>query len=216
MPDIVMPMPPNTVGLVVRGKKSATDDPDLLAQHADCILSDGSPIGFYGTGGGSSGSVGLGMTGVVYDYPLLLVARPWYVDFASAVAYGALSTTLLVTVTAAQAAAFTAAWTTMKSSPGSFNIVGDNCSTHASKAFMDAGILPGGIPGLDTPDNLYKQLAKALPGKTRSLSGYLGFVPKGGGGYDLKYRAYVMSPGVAVTADRSSSADSSASSSSSV
>jgi hypothetical protein len=93
----------------------------------------------------------------------------------------------------------------MRTSPGSFNIVGDNCSTHASKAFIDAGILTDGIPGLDTPDNLYRQLVTKLPGKTTTMTGYIGFVPKASGGFDMKFRPYVMSPAAAVTADRSRS-----------
>jgi hypothetical protein len=202
--DTIMSMPPGRVALIVRGKKSSTDEPDLLAQHADCILPDGSPIGFYGTGNDQSGnSIGLRMDGQVWDYPMLSTRRVFYVDFDSAVAYGAISTTLFVQATTAQARAFVSAWATMKSSPGSFNIVGNNCSTHASKAFIDAGILPDGIPGLDTPNNLYNQLV-ATVGTTMPMSGYIGFIPKGAGGFDIKYRPYVMSAAVAVTADRSS------------
>jgi hypothetical protein len=204
MVDTIMAMPAGTVALVVRGKKSPSDEPGLLEQHADCILPDGSPIGFYGTGNDQSGnSIGLRMDGEVWDFAILSSRRVMYVDFASAVGYGAISTTLFVEVTAAQAKAFTASWATMRTSPGSFNIVGDNCSTHASKAFIEAGILKGGIPGLDTPDNLYKQLVKQLPGKTRSMSGYIGFIPKPGGGFDIKFREYVKAPTTAVTADRS-------------
>jgi hypothetical protein len=197
-------MPAGRVALVVRGKKSASDEPGLLEQHADCILPDGSPIGFYGTGNDQSGnSIGLRMNGEVWDYALLSTRRVMYVDFASAVGYGAISTTLFVDVTTAQAKAFDSAWSIMKKSPGSFNIIGDNCSTHASKAFIDAGILTDGIPGLDTPDNLYRQLVSKLPGKTTSMSGYIGFLPKTGGGFDIKFRPYVKSTAAAVTADRS-------------
>jgi len=205
MADVIMPMRKDSIALVVRGKKSPSDEPSVLDQHADCILDDGSPLGFYGTGNNNSGNgIGLRMDGVVWDYSILRTTRIFYVDFDSAVAAGAISTTLFVTVTTAQARAFRSSWMTMQSSPGSFNIIGDNCSTHASKAFMDAGVLPGGIPGLDTPDNLYKQLVATLPGKTMPISGYIGFLPQPGGGFKIKYRAYTMAPSVAVTADRSS------------
>jgi hypothetical protein len=199
-----MAMPAGRVALVVRGKKSTSHEPGVLEQHADCILPDGSPIGFYGTGNDQSGNaIGLRMNGEVWDFPLLSTRRVMYVDFDSAVGYGAISTTLFVQVTPAQSAAFVSAWSTMKTSPGSFNIVGDNCSTHASKAFMDAGILTDGIPGLDTPDNLYKQLVAQLPGKTMPMSGYIGFVARSGGGFDIKYRPYIMPTTGPVTADRS-------------
>jgi hypothetical protein len=199
-----MVMPAGSVALVVRGKKSASDEPGLLEQHADCILTDGSPIGFYGTGNDQSGNaIGLRMNGEVWDYALLSTRRVMYVDFHSAVAYGAISTTLFVQVTVSQGKAFDAAWATMQKSPGSFNIIGDNCSTHASKAFIDAGILTDGIPGLDTPDNLYRQLVSKLSGKTTSMSGYIGFIPRPGGGFDIKFRPYVKTATTAVTADRS-------------
>jgi len=54
------------------GKISAADSPDLMNQHADCILEDGSPIGFYGEGNDQSGNrIGMRMTGIVYDYAML-------------------------------------------------------------------------------------------------------------------------------------------------
>src|SRR5689334_23254455 len=75
------------VGLIVRGKQSPDHHPDNLAQHADAILSDGSPIGFYGQGNDQSGNaIGLRMQGVVYDYADMKIARPWYVNVDSAVA----------------------------------------------------------------------------------------------------------------------------------
>jgi hypothetical protein len=64
------------IALIVRGKINTNHEPGLLAQHADAILPDGSPIGFFGEGDGKSGSgasVGLGMEGVVYDYNLFLL-----------------------------------------------------------------------------------------------------------------------------------------------
>jgi hypothetical protein len=204
--DSIITMGAGKIGLVVRGKTSATDDPDLMAQHADCILADGSPIGFYGEGNDQSGNaIGLRMTGVVYDYAMLRTQRIYYVDFESAVAYSAISTTLLVTATPAQAKAFAESWNAMKSNPGSFNIVGDNCSSHASKAFIEAGLLPGGIPGLDTPNNLYKQLVATLPGKTTSMSGYIGFIKRSGGGFNIKYRPYVAPVGAPAAGKRFSS-----------
>jgi hypothetical protein len=49
------------VGLIVRGKKSHAHKPDVMEQHADCILSNGAPVGFFGEGNnGSSNSIGMG------------------------------------------------------------------------------------------------------------------------------------------------------------
>ena len=172
----------DSVGLIVRGKKSPDDDPGLMEQHADCVLSNGAPIGFYGEGNrGSSNSSGMGMQGIVYDLKELRRKRPYYVDRKAARAFDALSTALIIRVGAKQAQAFDAAWKKITDSPGSFNILGGNCATHANKAFVDAGILPGGIPGLDTPNNLYKQLSVARKKDCDSYSGYIGFAPQTNG-----------------------------------
>lgn len=190
------------IGLVVRGKRSHADDPSVLAQHADCVLSNGAPVGFFGTGntgssgGGSSGSggssrssanssnsSGMGMTGVVYDAAALAANRANYVDLGIAQATKTVSTVLLVQVSATEAAAFDKAWSDMAADPGSFQLLGWNCSTHASQAFRRAGILSGGIPGLDTPNNLYKQLCFEKKGKVSMVAGYVGFKPGGKGFY---------------------------------
>jgi len=189
------------VALIVRGKHSADHEPSVMAQHADCALSKGAPVGFFGEagGGGSSGrapssigasgrgstgksnSIGLGMAGVVYDFDKLRQNRPFYVELAQAKGYNLVSTVLFVQVTASEAKAFDDAWAGLTKSPGSFQLLGWNCSTHASQAFRASGILSGGIPGLDTPDNLYKQLCKERAGKVVSVSGYVGFARSGSG-----------------------------------
>ena len=84
---------------------------------------------------------------------------------------------------------FTEYWNKLKLNPGGFFLIGANCSTNASAAFVYAKLLPNGIPGLDTPDKLYRQLTAELPGRTKSYSGYLGFTPKTGGGYSVLIEA---------------------------
>ena len=200
MADIVVGFAggPPRIGLIVRGKLSATQHPGLMEQHADAILSDGSPVGFYGEGnGGSANRVGMMMQGVVYDYAELRKNRPFYVNVNSAVANRVVSTVLLIRVTAKQAKAFGDAWARMTTSPGDFNILGGNCSTHASAAFIAAGVLKDGIPGLDTPDNLYAQIVADLPAAAvQSLTGFIGFAPAPSGGYTMAVRPYVDTPAV--------------------
>ena len=70
-------------------------------------------------------------------------------------------------------------------STGSFNILGGNCSTHASSAFVAANVVSSGIHGLDTPNNLYKQLKVKHSGKSRIYSGFAGVIPLAGDKYDL-------------------------------
>jgi hypothetical protein len=179
--------PGNLVGLIVRGKENHAHEPGLMEQHADCILSNGAPVGFYGEGNdGSSNSSGLGMQGIVYDFAQMQRKRRPYVDASSARGSKMLSTYLLVLVSAGEAKKFDDAWGVMTKSPGSFNILGGNCSTHASRAFQAAGILSGGIPGLDTPNNLYKQLCVEKKGKLYGGSGYLGFAKMSSGGFQLE------------------------------
>lgn len=184
---VTLTFPGDKIGLIVRGKTSATHDPDLMAQHADCIISDGSCIGFYGEGAGLSGSggaLGLGMRGTVYDMSELAKHRPYYTDGALAKGYGVVSTVLAITVGTRQAKAFDAAWAALDAHPPDFWIVGANCSTRAAGVFRTAGILAGGLPGLDTPNNLYEQLVATLGHKCTSHSGYVGFT-SGGSGYNV-------------------------------
>jgi hypothetical protein len=185
-----IPFAGDSLGLIVRGKRSPSDHPANMEQHADCVLADGSPVGYFGGpragSGGSANRIGLGMNGYVSDYTLMTRERPFYVDAGIAMRYGVVSTLLVARATPAQASAFSAYWASLRSTPGTFNIIGNNCSTHASDAFIAAGLVTGGIPGLDTPDHLYDQLVAALPGRATSYSGYVGFARKvGGTGFDV-------------------------------
>ncbi|MFM9970472.1 MAG: hypothetical protein ACKVQK_18945 [Burkholderiales bacterium] len=184
----------SAVGLIVRGKTSPAHAPGNMEQHADCVLSDGSPIGFFGEGGANTGAsarqdswnvVGMNMKGVVYDYNLLRIHRPFYIDAALARTYDVKSTLLVIDVTPPIAALFAEYWRTFQADAGGFHILGGNCSTRSSGAFVYAKILPGGIPGLDTPDNLFRQLVAERKGSTKSYSGYIGFTAKTGGGYSV-------------------------------
>ena len=192
--------PPNSVGLIVRGKQNDTHSPGLMEQHADCILASGGPVGFFGgegdgssgnsSSGGGSSSVswnrsGLNMKGFVAYYPDYQRIRPFYVNIDQARKFKAVSTAIIVQVTSEQAQIFAQTWKNMKLSPGTFNILGGNCSTHASIAFVEAKILSGGIPGLDTPNNLYEQLKNKKKPKYQIYSGYFGFKPNGFSGYDI-------------------------------
>jgi hypothetical protein len=182
------------VGLVVRGKRGALHAPGVMEQHADCILPDGSPIGFFGEGpnrsGGRSGASsmqsGMNLHGVVYRYEEMRVHRPWYVNVEDARQAGVVSTVLTVDVGTALALAFAEYWRKLFAKPGGFDLLGNNCSTHASDAFVAAGILRDGIPGLDTPNNLYEQLAAKKRGLTASYSGLVGFRRRQGvAGFDV-------------------------------
>ena len=171
------------VALIVRGKTSAEHSPGKLEQHADCVRSDGSPVGYFGEGGEGSGyltsAVLIGIRGEVYDMDGFAKHRPHYVNAKTARGYGVVSTALIVRVSSAQAERFDDYWDRLSDDPGTFRLLGKNCSTRASGAFRHADILAAGIPGLDTPNNLYKQLVKQRPDICESHSGYIGFTATG-------------------------------------
>jgi hypothetical protein len=176
---------PTKVGLIVRGMTGPQADPRMLEQHADCVLSNGAPVGFYGEGpprsGGNtsvvSNTFGVNLNGVVYDYHAMFARRRYYVDLASAKGYGVISTMVTVNVTDNQARLFNGYWRQRLARPGGFDIVGNNCSSRASEAFVVAGIVRAGIPGIDTPVHLYRQLVHVQgPYRTATYSGHIGFV----------------------------------------
>lgn len=171
------------VALIVRGKTSAEHAPGKLEQHADCARSNGKPVGYFGEGGEGSGyitsAVLIGIRGEVYDLDAFKVHRPYYVDATIARGAGVRSTALVVRVSSAQAERFDDYWDRLAEDPGTFRLLGKNCSTRASGAFRHAEILASGIPGLDTPDNLYKQLVRQRADICDSHSGYIGFTAVG-------------------------------------
>jgi hypothetical protein len=197
-----------TIGLIVRGKKNDAHSPGYMQQHADCILPGGEPVGFYGGGGdassGSSGgsisgsinswrngpsismnSTGMNMKGLVAYYDDLLRIRPMYVDVRMAKRYNSVSTVLLLDVSKTQADLFRNFWKKLKLNPGAFNILGGNCSTHAAEAFKAANVISSGIPGLDTPNNLYLYLKRLYAKKVRVYSGYIGAIHTTGDNYEM-------------------------------
>ena len=173
------------VALIVRGKQNDRHAPGKLEQHADCIRSNGAPIGYFGEGGEGSGYLTsatlVGIRGEVYDMEGFRQNRPYYVDAALARTYNVISTVLVIQVDRQQAELFDRYWDTLTADPGQFRLLGKNCSTRASGAFRHAGILSAGIPGLDSPDNLYRQLKTEIAHRCTSLSGYVGFAALGNG-----------------------------------
>ena len=116
------------------------------------------------------------MKGFVADYQKMKQVRPFYVDLSLAKRYSVISTVLIIDVGYSKATLFDKFWHDLKRNPGAFYLVGKNCSTTSSRAFVASSILNRGIPGLDTPNNLYRQLRTQLQSNAVSYSGYLGFI----------------------------------------
>ena len=171
------------IALIVRGKTSPDHRPSTLNQHADCILSTGGPVGYFGddkpySGGSASGSwmsLGMNLQGFVAHHEDFTQFRRQYVDLQSARSANAVSTLLFVDVTPAQARRFDDFWSSLTKNPGSFHFLGSNCSNYATKAFRAAGVLTRNVPGLTTPDNLYRLLQHECPEKCRAAWGFIGF-----------------------------------------
>ncbi|MFT3868904.1 MAG: hypothetical protein QM715_10645 [Nibricoccus sp.] len=162
-----------------------------MEQHADCILSNGEPIGYFFLGapfGMSSMAVpssvfqsaDKGREGMVVDYKAMKRLMPHFTDASRARQTGCLSTFILVETSQENVSAFDGYWQLQRNSPGGFYIFGGNCSSYASRAFRHAKILTSSIPGMDTPNNLYNQLARHNGLKTMSYSGHIGFVQHNG------------------------------------
>jgi len=118
-------------------------------------------IGYYGYGGngGSYNGVGMGLTGHLnWGYNDWLngpTARPQYVNGPAG---GVLSTICQVMVCPSQIAQMNAAAQAMQANPGTFNMLGGNCSTHACSILGAGGVMQSGISGINNPQNLQDQL----------------------------------------------------------
>ncbi len=177
--SITLPFPDQGhIALVVRGKRSRDAVPPDEG-HADVIMPSGAPAGFFvHEDTERAGTLGIGVPGQVYCYAQFSANRPWYVNLDDAIARDVVSAVLLIRVTAAQSERFLRAWQAMRTRPGSFSIIGWNCSSHAAMAFTHAGLVGLDIPGLDTPDNLFHELRRRNGALCRDEYGHLGFSPR--------------------------------------
>jgi hypothetical protein len=177
------------VGLIVRGKLSAEHKPGLLNQHADVVFpsKDGTEmqtLGYFGQGEGNSSSkslvpIGIGMQGYVADFQIFLhdPFRSSYVVFDLAKRFRVPSTVILIKVTSDQVQKLNDYWKALKENADDFYILGHNCSTMAAGGLKKAGITKD-IRGLDTPDNLFKQLRREYK-DAHILSGQYGYIHDG-------------------------------------
>ncbi|WP_160121610.1 hypothetical protein [Rhodovarius lipocyclicus] len=169
---------PGHIGYVVRFKTSHTAPAEEGGGHSDCVLPSGAPVGYFG-----DGLVG---NGYVYAYSNFAARRPHYVNMTDARAFPCQSTVLVLNVGAARAKAFQGSWYAMKAKTDGFRIAGNNCSTHASRAFFAAGVLGRPeIDGIDTPQNLFEQIIAEGRAPWISYSGYLDFSPLGSGSDEM-------------------------------
>jgi hypothetical protein len=167
------------IAYVVRYKKNHMADAEEGGGHSDCILPGGAPVGYFGGGI-------VAAEGAVFGFSNFAAQRPHYVHLKDAKANRCISTVLVMEVGRQRADQFRNAWLAMRARTDGFTIMGNNCSTHASRACHAAGVTRSPeIQGVDTPTNLYDQIIRDGLVPWRSYSGYLGFTPAQSGGNDL-------------------------------
>lgn len=166
------------IALIVRGK-TGRDHAPWDNGHADVILPSGAPAGFFGhPTNRETGYAGFEIPGWVFGYNSFSAYRPEYVNLADARAHNVISGVLIIGVTAEESRRFQRAWQEMRARPGLFTIVGNNCATHAARAFAQAGLVNRELSGIDTPDGLFRALLSRNPDRCRDEYGYLGFQPR--------------------------------------
>ncbi|MCL4436310.1 MAG: DUF4157 domain-containing protein [Thaumarchaeota archaeon] len=170
------------VGLIVRGKWSKEHHPGVMEQHADVVVPSAAgemkTVGYFGdVGTGSSASSGMGLQGISADMNWFLTYRPYYVDLELAKLVDMKSSLILIKATQSQADTLSKYWEDLKADPGTFYILGANCSTAAAAGFEKASVTKE-ISGLDTPDNLFEQLRSEYK-DAYMISGYYGYIKAG-------------------------------------
>jgi hypothetical protein len=167
------------IAYIVRYKKSHAADAEEGGGHSDCIMPGGAPVGYFGGGL-------VNAQGAVFGYSNFLASRPHYVNLPDARANPCVSTVLVMDVGRQRADAFRKSWLSMRAKTDGFTIMGNNCSTHASRACYAAGATRSPeVSGVDTPTNLYNQIVKDGLVPWRAYTGYVGFKPIQSGADEL-------------------------------
>ena len=148
----------------------------ITGGHIDMAISGVGLFGFYGYGPGPSGNrFGIDFHGYWNDtyakFERNGLGRPDYVDGRA----GELSTICVVMVCPSQVKKMARELHSLEKHPGLFNILGNNCSTHACEVLGAGGILERGIPGLDTPQNMQDALVRRYG--ARCFNGYTQLSP---------------------------------------
>lgn len=172
------------IGLLLRRQFNEDVTKDRICRHIDILLADNSIVGF----NVAEPEVQilkymfLHTPGKVRDFDDLNQIRQYYIyaDKAMNVTHKGKPNQKMVTwwahlyVTQQQADKLHACWDEMAKNPPDFRLWGDNCASRAAESLVCAGILPPGLPGLDTPENVLKRVKTFYP-DVRVEEGYFGF-----------------------------------------
>ena len=67
-------------------------------------------------------------------------------------------------------------WGYLRSRAPTYRAIGANCATYVAEGLEEAGLLGGGIDGIDTPDALLEHLLRRKA-QTTIFEGFFGFRP---------------------------------------
>ena len=179
----------SSLGYVVRGMADISHSPSVFQQHADCVLSTGEPVGFFGNAGAGSGgvsslswnSMSMNMIPKALGYDEMLSLIPHFVDSHKAKEMKCFSTVLIFhKIEVEKVSAFDNFWWEKKAARTGdlkpFHILGRNCSSFAYAGFKESNLLSD-RPGLiDTPAKLFHHLVKIMKLNNYTLSCFSGLV----------------------------------------
>lgn len=194
------PLPPveartATIGLLCRKQFHPDPYAPRIYRHIDTLLADGSIVTFhrlYPAKGVGFWNLFFPVEGKIARYDWLWKERRHYVDIEEAKKYvrngkhvPAVTDWYRFNVTPQQAEALRRAWEKVEARSPTFRLFGRNCATFAGECLMEAGILrPGrfqrGVPGIDRPENLLRQLQKQYGTENITVvRGYFGYDKEG-------------------------------------
>jgi hypothetical protein len=175
---------PDEIGIACRYKAGpgvrSTDE----GGHADAILPNGVPIGYYARTKRDR-RLAIIAPGMVKRGEALRAHRPEYMDAAGAHARRCPTTFAIIPVGAARAAAFAREWERLAAQPPHFFAIGGNCAQVIHGALVRAGALPRRLLAPGSPDALFRAVHRAHP-EARIASGFASFVADAAGGYRIE------------------------------
>ena len=144
--------------------------------HTDLVIpgTGGGMVGYFGTGQGFGPGGGFGMAGFVNN-----TVDEWYRGPAARPKYGqgpqgqVLSTICRIRVCPGEAAKMAAATSAINDNPGTFNIIGNNCTTNACSILRSGNAWGAPASGIESPSEV-KNTLENQPG-VECFSGYTAF-----------------------------------------
>lgn len=172
------------IGLLLRRQYCANPRRRRMFRHIDTLLADGSIVGF-NTAGPCNALIRafVGTDGAVRRNDWMVGDQAHNADIEAArnfhfegVLMPFVTLWVRIPVTPRQADALAEAWVEMEKDPPFFRLLNRNCATRAAQALVQAGIIPRGIPSIETPGNLMREMKRIYGDDLRFEEGFFGYV----------------------------------------